>query len=106
MRFLENRISVKKTGPKRPGGPKDTNDRGDHDKTSFLVYVNVEIKQTYKTGRFTAKPDPGQFLSGKKFAPKIFLYIVDFKNEVFGKPDFGQKIRIRMSGKHQQHVGS
>ena len=43
----------------------------------------------YKTGRFRAKPDSGQFLSGKKFAPKNFLAFVDFKNDVFGKPDFG-----------------
>ena len=45
----------------------------------------------HKTGRFMAKPDPGQFSSGKKFASKNFLAFVDFKNEVFGKPDFGQK---------------
>ena len=81
---MENRISAKKTGPERPGGPKYTNDKGDHDKISFLVWVNVEIKQMYKTGRFRAKPDPGQFLSGKKFVPKYFLSIVDFKTEVFG----------------------
>ena len=55
------------------------------------MWVNVEIKQMYKTGRFRAKPDPGQFLSGKKIVPKYFLYIVDFINEVYGKTDFGQK---------------
>ena len=64
---------------------------GDHDKISFVMWVNVEIKKMFKTGRFRAKPDPGQFLSGKKFEPKNFSSIVDFKNEVFGKPDFGQK---------------
>ena len=105
MRFLENRISAKKTGLKRPGGPKCTNDRGDHDKTSFLMWVNVEIKQIYKTGCFRAKPDPGQFLSGKKFALKYFLSFVDFKNEIFGKPDFSQKNRTRTSGKHQGQLG-
>ena len=50
-----------------------------------------------KTGRFRAKPDPGHFLSGKKFSPKNFLSCVDFKNEVFAKPDSGQNYRIRMS---------
>ena len=44
-----------------------------------------------KTGRFRAKSDPEHFLSRKKFAPKKFVTISDFKNEVFGKPDFGQK---------------
>ena len=74
---------------------------GDHDKISFVMWVNVEIKKMFKTGRFRAKPDPGQFLSVKKFEPKNFSSIVDFKNEVFGKPDFGQKNRTRTSGKHQ-----
>ena len=55
------------------------------------MWVNVEIKKMCKTGRFRAKPDPGQFLSRKKFEPKNFSSIVDFKNEVFGKPDFRQK---------------
>ena len=54
-----------------------------------------------KTGRFRAKPDPGHFLSGKKFSPKNFLSCVDFKNEVFAKPDSGQNYRIRMSGNAQ-----
>ena len=45
----------------------------------------------WKTGRFRAKPDSRQFLSEKKIVPKKFLYIVAFKNEVFGKPDFSQK---------------
>ena len=69
------------------------------------MWVNVEIKKMCKTGRFRAKPDPGQFLSGKKFEPKNFSSIVDFKNEVFGKPDFGQKNRTRTSGKHQGQLG-
>ena len=62
------------------------------------MWVYVEIKEMVQTGRFRAKPDPGQFLSGKKFVPKYFLYIVDFKNEVFGKPDFGQKTRPERPG--------
>ena len=74
---------------------------GDHDKISFVMWVNVEIKKMFKTGRFRAKPDPGQFLSRKKFEPKNFSSIVDFKNEVFGKPDSGQNYRIRMSGNAQ-----
>ena len=65
------------------------------------MWVNVEIKKMCKTGRFRAKPDPGQFLSGKKFEPKNFSSIVDFKNEVFEKPDFGQKNRIRTSREPQ-----
>ena len=48
-----------------------------------------EIKKIMKTGQFRAKPDPGQILSGKIFAPKKFLSHLDFKNEVFRKPDFG-----------------
>ena len=70
------------------------------------MWVNVEIKKMFKTGRFRAKPDPGQFLSGKKFEPKNFSSIVDFKNEVFGKPDFGQKNWTWTSGKHQGQLGS
>ena len=54
-----------------------------------------------KTGQFREKPDPGLFLSGKKFSPKNFLTCVDFKNVVFGKPDSGQNYRIRMSGNAQ-----
>ena len=55
----------------------------------------------WKTGQFRGKPDPGQFLSRKKFTPKNFLSCVDFKNEVFGKPDSGQNYWIRMSGNTQ-----
>ena len=48
-----------------------------------------EIKKIRKAGQFRAKPDPGQILSGKIFAPKKFLSHLDFKNKVFRKPDFG-----------------
>ena len=58
----------------------------------------IKIRKIRKTGQFREKPDPGQFLSGKKFSPKNFLTCVDFKKEVFGKPDSGQNYRIRMSG--------
>ena len=44
------------------------------------------------------KPEPGLFFSRKKFSPKNFLTCVDFKNEVFGKPDSVQNYRIQMSG--------
>ena len=58
----------------------------------------IKIRKIRKTGQFREKPDPGQFLSGKKFSPKNFLTCVDFKKEVFGKPDSGQNYRIRISG--------
>ena len=44
---------------------------GDHDKILFVMWVNVEIKKMCKTGRFRAKPDPGQFLSWKNLNQKI-----------------------------------
>ena len=69
-------------------------------------YLNGILKKIRKTGQFREKPDPGQFWSGKKLSAKNFWSFVDFKNEVFGKPDSGQKNRIRASGRHYWHGGS
>ena len=63
------------------------------------AYLNGRLKNIQKT-------DHGQFLSRKKFSPKNYWSFVDFKNEVFGKPDSGQKNRNRASGRHHWHGGS
>ena len=70
------------------------------------MYLYGRLKKIRKTGQFREKLDPGQFLSGKKFSPEKSWTFVDFENEVFGKPDSGQKNRNRASGRHCWHGGS
>ena len=60
----------------------------------------------WKTGHFRAKPDPGRILSGKIFLTKSFFNHTDFKNDVFRKPDFWPKNRIRTSGNMWDHKKS
>jgi len=42
MRFLENRILAKKTGPGRPGNIRDSRDL---EKALFLVYIYYQIEK-------------------------------------------------------------
>ena len=55
------------------------------------MYPNGETKKIRKIGQFWVKPDPKTIFSERKISLKNFSCRVDFKNEVFRKPDFPTK---------------
>ena len=74
--FWKTGFRPKKTGSGHPG---DIIDMGDHENGSIWEYLNDGLKKIWKNGRFIAKPETRQNLSGKIFASGIFFLSVDFK---------------------------
>ena len=101
MRFLENRILAKKTGPGRPGNIRDS---WDLDKALFLVYIYYQIEKIWKTGRFGSKPETGQILSGKFFSKKISKFDIKYDSMiVYGNSrSYISNIRFGLTESEQQ----
>ena len=105
MRFLENRIMAKKTGPRRPGNIRDS---WDFDRALFWVYFYHQIEKMWKTGRFGSKPETGQILSGKFFSKKISKFDIKYDSMIIydNIRSYIANIRFGLTESEQQQLSS